>query len=1077
MKFRSARNLYLKLKYYTRFLLLLSLAHSLPAFSQDEILRFVHLTVEDGLPQNLINGIVKDKYGFMWFGTWGGLCKYDGYKFTLYKNDIHNPHTINHNRVHLVLKDSVENIWVLTFDSSVFCKYNYETDDFTRIPRKKAPKYILDSLNRNRNISHTHVHNKDYKWDLDRINWLLHQTNLHTGKQRTYLTNPLNRWALSDDETTDLYLDDNNILWIGTINGGINKADIGIKPFTYYYHSLKNDCCIIDNHIRTIFEKNNIIWVGTRSKGITKINRNNNTYTHYQHQDKNVNTLIDNKVRKIYADNCGYMWFGTKSGLDRYDPVNNHFYHYTKQNGKISSNWIYVITEDHLGNLWIGTWDGIARYNRKTDSFVWYSLDFLHIHNPAIRVIVEDKKDNLWISVEGNGIFKLNRKLAGNLDETLTLKDHFEFSASDKNSISDNLIYTLIEDENGMMWAGSSNGLNRIDPISRKITRISEKNGLPDMNIVGLVSNLNGYLWISHKKGISKLNTKTLVVRNFTEQDGLQGIEFSEDAYFRDKITGELFFGGTNGFNTFFPDSIKENDPYLPKIVLTDLKIANQSVPIQKKFNGRIVLSASITLTKEITLTHFDKNITIEFAGLHYSNPKSNKYQHMLEGFDQEWINSDASVRFANYSNLSPGTYFFKVKASNGDGYWNPTPAILKIVVLAPWWKTWWFKLLLALFIAAILLLLFYSRVISYQKRQRELTYLVKLRTQELETMNQQLLSNKSFIEEQSETLKIANASLLGQHARLEEYAEEMITQNEKLQGANEKLIEHQSRIEEQSEELRTRGENLKTVNEVLLQKQKLIQLQAKKLEDTNKELLTLNSTKDRFFSIIAHDLRNPFHVVAGFSEILLSQYKDLSAEKMERYLSLINISATNGNNLLENLLQWSRSQTGRISFESIDLNLRSLVEENIRLLEGDAQRKGINFQCDIEHQIMVVADMNMLNTIFRNLFSNAIKFTRENGSISVKATKKRLLVEIMVSDTGIGIDPRQMSSLFNIDTNVSTPGTSNESGTGLGLLLCKEFVARHGGKIWVESEVGKGTTFFFTLLGSDIKEERLEAS
>ena len=281
MRLKPAGKLYLKTtKYITGFLLLLSF-NSLPVFTQNKILRFSHMTVEDGLPQNIINGIVKDKYGFMWFGTWGGLCKYDGYKFTIYKTDVHNLHSINHNRIHLLFRDSVQNIWVLTFDTSVLCRYNYETDDFTRIARNKAPKYIADSLNRNRNRSHTHVFNKDYRWDIDRINWLLHQTDRHTGKQRTYLADPLNKWALSDEETTCLYLNDDNILWVGTANGGINKADISIKPFTYYYHSLKNDSCIIDNRIRTIFEKNNTIWVGTRNKGITRIDRTNNVYTHF----------------------------------------------------------------------------------------------------------------------------------------------------------------------------------------------------------------------------------------------------------------------------------------------------------------------------------------------------------------------------------------------------------------------------------------------------------------------------------------------------------------------------------------------------------------------------------------------------------------------------------------------------------------------------------------------------------------------------------------------------------------------------------------------------------------------------
>ena len=274
---------------------------------------------------------------------------------------------------------------------------------------------------------------------------------------------------------------------------------------------------------------------------------------------------------------------------------------------------------------------------------------------------------------------------------------------------------------------------------------------------------------------------------------------------------------------------------------------------------------------------------------------------------------------------------------------------------------------------------------------------------------------------------------------------------------ANKILVERQSRIEEQSE-------NLTEANHTLISNQRLIEAQANQLQKTNQQLSILNSTKDRLFSIIAHDLRNPFHVVKGFSELLITDYKKLPFEKVDKYLYLINSSSTNGTNLLDNLLQWSRSQTGQIPFEPIHISLKEMILETINLLEANAHQKNIKIHIRLENDIVLFADENMIKAVLRNLISNAIKFTAENGLINVKATCDQAQVEVTIEDTGIGIDPNVLPLLFHIENTVSTKGTAHESGTGLGLLLCKEFIEKHNGIIWVESEVGKGSKFTFTL-------------
>ncbi|MEW6652635.1 MAG: PAS domain S-box protein [Bacteroidota bacterium] len=248
-------------------------------------------------------------------------------------------------------------------------------------------------------------------------------------------------------------------------------------------------------------------------------------------------------------------------------------------------------------------------------------------------------------------------------------------------------------------------------------------------------------------------------------------------------------------------------------------------------------------------------------------------------------------------------------------------------------------------------------------------------------------------------------------------------------------------------------------VAQVIARKQSSDEL--KKVAD---ELAILNTTKDKFFSIIAHDLKNPFITILGFSDLLLTDYSELSDEERKFYLEEMKKSAEVSHNLLQNLLQWSRSQTGRIDFHPTAIALPNLVKVNMELLETTAARKGISIVYEIQYDIIVFADEDMLNTVLRNLITNAIKFTGTNGTITIRAERKNELAEISVTDNGVGMDDKILSNLFRLDISHTSFGTNKEAGTGLGLILCKEFIEKQGGKIWVESAAGKGSKFIFHL-------------
>lgn len=234
-----------------------------------------------------------------------------------------------------------------------------------------------------------------------------------------------------------------------------------------------------------------------------------------------------------------------------------------------------------------------------------------------------------------------------------------------------------------------------------------------------------------------------------------------------------------------------------------------------------------------------------------------------------------------------------------------------------------------------------------------------------------------------------------------------------------------------------------------------------KKIENSLKELI---ATKDKLFSIIAHDLRSPFNSIIGFSELLIENSNDILLEDSEQYIKIINSAAKNTLILLDNLLNWAKSQTGQLSFNPEKILFSEVVQEIITLSKTIAKSKNIALEYAGTDNLEIFVDVNMLNTVLRNLISNAIKFTNVGGHIKVSAALKQDQVEITISDNGIGINKEKCTELFFITSNTTTLGTADENGSGLGLVLCKEFIQKNNGDIWVESEENKGSNFIFTL-------------
>jgi PAS domain S-box-containing protein len=239
-------------------------------------------------------------------------------------------------------------------------------------------------------------------------------------------------------------------------------------------------------------------------------------------------------------------------------------------------------------------------------------------------------------------------------------------------------------------------------------------------------------------------------------------------------------------------------------------------------------------------------------------------------------------------------------------------------------------------------------------------------------------------------------------------------------------------------------------------------------IKDNELKLIELNATKDKFFSIIAHDLKSPFNSIIGYGELLIENIKEKRYDELEDFANIVLKSSNRAMDLLKNLMEWAQSQTGKLLFSPEHIDIKLFIEDTTQLYEEIAKQKSITLKKDLPDNATVFADKAMFSAICRNLISNAIKFTNPGGEINVSFEKRPDEYIFSVADNGIGMSEDTVDRLFKIDQSFSTNGTYNEKGTGLGLILCNEFVEKHGGMIWVESEAGKGSCFYFSLPISD---------
>lgn len=684
-------------------------------FSQSNVLKFRHLDVSNGLPQSSVYSIVQDRYGFMWFGTWGGAVRYDGYATKTFRPIENDSTALSDYRISCIVTDNAKDIWIETENNKSYYKYDYAKEYFIRYEKHRVPHDVYQKIISWHKTFYKRTDNGVFEWTTSQTG--LQQRDLRSGEVHIYQRQENNLFALSDNVTKNVFLDDQQNLWVGTQSGGVNFAAIFEKPFKSYMGGKSGS--LIENSIRAVTtDKNGRIWSGAENGGITIVN---SQFGVSDYQVLNSGRLKDIQVRALYCDEDNNVWVGTKSGILVFK--NGRTLVEPKYDQQKLNDKIFAISEDYRKNLWIGTLDGLVLFDRKKERFAPLLKD-KNMMGRYIRCIVHDGANNTWVATEDMGVSHL---IASPAQVGKYHIVNYRHDSKNTKTIAANRTYSLTIDRYGKVWVATDRGVSVINPLTNDVRNFTVRDHLSDDLTMAVAYDEKHSIWISHKKGLSKIDIRNYRLQNYDFNDGLQGNEFNQSASYYDARTKTMFFGGSNGLTGFQPQQIRVN-PFPPRVALIGLRIMHQPVIVGKPVNGRIVLERSLLCTDSLTLTWWDKVFEIEFAALHFGNYQGNRYKYMLEGFDKKWIEADAKHRTAAYANLPSGNYTLKIMASNSDGVWNKEPRMLHIRIMAPWWTSAWaITGYVSIGISVFLLLLKY--IISRLKlRQNERLHQAKLR-------------------------------------------------------------------------------------------------------------------------------------------------------------------------------------------------------------------------------------------------------------------------------------------------------------------------------------------------------------
>lgn len=1058
-------------------------------------------SLEEGLHSSIVWSIMEAEDNTIWLATHEGVSWFDSHQF----------HTVpfdTHTGVNQIIQGKDNTIWVASFNGIHYYKPESGKKSFTRLQLHKQFNFnyfksiaedsegrLYFGLSRGMLTYNRKTKESDFIHILKNIDehtyssvdeiiedtmrdviWIATQNEgIFSFNKSTKQIQPIGFGNICKDVKT-LVLEGDSVLWAGSINTGLHRYALNRKS---YQHFTKENSFLPNNSITEIkLTPEKDLLIATNDAGFIKHNLLSQKTTYLNKENAQ---LPNNKVLSILYDSNKYIWLGHYlEGLSFISGKKKIFSSevYNQTSSFLKAPNVKGFLKDSEGKLWIANDAGGIVIKDSANHITHISLEKLGFIDDAVHCIYQDKDSIIWAGLNKNGAicFSENGQVIKKLSHDINRLGKLPSAQ----------VRGFAEDKNGRMWiATHGGGLCRLDENKETADLYvdetqSERYRITSSWIENMEVGPAGNLWITTVWGIDIFdvaenkvitdhfissfnanprqlgyicfpNSETAIIASREKlyqytfsTNTFKELPFSINNFNITNIIyhdSAVFIAGNNGLLRYSLTTqdyqhyktndglhgnqfIKHKHDFIDDSLLyvggtKGYTFFNPNNTSYNKTPPKILftdfklfdktispddknspLQKSINHTDKLILNHKQNIFSIQFSAINYFHPSKNRYVYKLIGFDKEW-QLCKDHPIATYMNLPPGEYQLHVKASNNDGIWNEEGRTLSITVLPPWWATLWFKIMLAVAAVITLWTIYILRIRSIKRQNIRLEKIVKERTKTISDM-----------------------------------AEELSNQNELL------IIKH--------DELESTACQLKEQSDALLQ--------------TNEDLSQANKTKNQLFSIIAHDVKNSLGPIINFSKLLIRKRYDYTDEKIGTFLSRINASGNTVYHVLENLLHWAQSQGDEIRITPETIDISDIVHQETEQQAVQLEDKNISITISITSAITVSADVVMLTTIIRNALNNAIKFTSEQGRITVSAHTENGFVILTINNSGEVMSQNIIDQIFNSDSIVSKKGTAGEQGTGLGLQVCKYFAELNNATITMKSSDGDGTSFSLSI-------------
>lgn len=704
---------------------------------QDTFFNYDDSSINAGLSDNNVWSLQEDMAGNLWIGTENGLNVFDSTTQT-FKKFFHqpgNPNSLTQNFITDLFLDSHNTLWISTEyglnkltqagGQYQFTRYEYTTDQGSRHLHNYI--YQIGEIIHNRQsfiwyttkkglktINHHAIENyqvpgKPLSYSFIRAMLFIQaeQPLIIAGSESGIsLFDPVNKkfikslddkeikTELSHNTVTALMQDRGGVLWVGT-KKGLNKFDSYSRDFAAYP-------TVMFDHTKSIITgladaRQGTYWISTIGGGLFKFD--GKKFVQYRFGKRTDSDFLD-FIQTLLVDRAGNVWIGTAgSGVIRFHESENNgsiIKRYeqfaTHLNQQLSDDYVMSLEEDHHGNIWVGTWSGgLNRITPTTSTMSTSTYAVTQYEEPALKrnplvVMHADLAGVLWIGTRGDGLFRI--KPANGANGALEVK-HFIQQPGEHTSLDNNFINAIYEDHAGTLWIGTEGGLNSFDRRTEKFLQYGQIQESVKRAIVSILEDDSGKLWLAHWEGLMVIDPMDPdYYKYYDDHDRILGGFFYNNVCLKDR-EGLLWFGGSDGFNRIDARMLSQST-VRPPVIIKDFQLFGKTVPFGEALNNRVILDRPLLVTESIRLEHTENSIGFEFASLDYAAPEKIQYAYMLKGFDKDWKYTDASKRYANYTNLDYGNYTFLVKATNSDGIWSNVTASVQVVIDPPWWNTIW---------------------------------------------------------------------------------------------------------------------------------------------------------------------------------------------------------------------------------------------------------------------------------------------------------------------------------------------------------------------------------------------------